>query len=542
MTFLPIVARELRVAARRRATFWTRILVATLAIASGTFLYLANIEAPPQNIGQRIFFGLMILAMFFCLFAGRQSTADCLSEEKRQGTLGLLFLTDLKGYDIVFGKLAATSLNGFYCLLAVFPVLAVPLLLGGITNGQFWRVILVLANTFLFSLSVGMFVSALSRDARRAMGANLLVLLAIIGIPGACAGLVAYFVPGQNFSQMLLVSCPPFTLYWSDDSRYVLQPSFYWWSVGVIHLLTWFLLGLAGWAVRRSWQDKPVRRETYSWNALWSWLKYGPRSKRAEFRRHLLDANAFYWLAARARFKPLHVWGVVLCIAVWWVWARFWMDIFALEERISGTNFTTAMMLNVALKLWIGLEASRPLAEERQSGSFELLLSTPLEIQDILKGQWLALKRQFFGPVLLSMVAVLFFLIHTLRHAMPGERVLVGIWVCGILIFAMDVLALFWVATFSALKTQSPNQAAFSSITRIVIAPALVFGAVAVLRNAYSYLGGTPQPGPGFYLVWWFGLGLVADLSYGLGARRHLLTNFRQLASHGPSKRAVESG
>src|SRR4051794_2588984 len=98
MTFLPIVARELRVAARRRGTFWTRAIVATLAIASGTFLYLANIEAPPQNIGQRIFFGLMVLAMFFCLFAGRQSTADCLSEEKRQGTLGLLFLTDLKGY------------------------------------------------------------------------------------------------------------------------------------------------------------------------------------------------------------------------------------------------------------------------------------------------------------------------------------------------------------------------------------------------------------------------------------------------------------
>jgi hypothetical protein len=401
-------------------------------------------------------------------------------------------------------------------------------------------VILVLANTFLFSLAVGMFVSALSRDTRRAMGANLLVLLAIIGIPGACAGLAAYFIPGQNFSQILLVSCPPFTLYWSDESRYVLQPSFYWWSVGVIHLITWVLLGLAGLAVRHSWQDKPVQRESYSWNELWSWVRYGPRSKRAEFRRHLLNANAFYWLAARSRFKPFHVWGVIVCIAIWWVWARFRMDVFALEERISGTNFTTAIMLNVALKLWIGLEAGRPLAEERQSGSFELLLSTPLQVEDILKGQWLALKRQFLGPVLLSTGAVLFFLIHALQHSLPDERQAVGIWICGLAIFAMDVIALFWVAMVSALTTQTPNQAAFSSITRIVIAPALVFGAVAVLRNVYTYLGGASVPGPGFYLGSWFGLGLIADLSYGFAARRRLLSNFRQLAAQGPSKRAVE--
>jgi hypothetical protein len=370
------------------------------------------------------------------------------------------------------------------------------------------------------------------------MGANLLLLLAITGIPGAFAGLLAYFSSGQTFPQALLVSCPPYALYLCDESKYVLQPAFYWVSVGLIHVLTWTLLGLAGWAVRHSWQDRPVQRQGYSWNEFWNWLKYGPRHKRAEYRRHLLDANAFYWLAARARLKPFHVWGVLLCIATWWVWARFRMDIFSLEERISETNFTTAIMLNVALKLWVGLEASRPLAEERQAGSFELLLSTPLQIRDILNGQWLALKRQFLGPVVLSAGAAVFFLIHGLQHALTGRNVILGMWVCGILIFVMDAIALFWVAMFSALTTSSPNQAAFSSITRIVIAPTMVLGAVAVLRNVYSYLGGNPQPGPGFYLAWWLVLGLVTDLSYGLAARRRLLSRFRQLACQSPLKKA----
>jgi hypothetical protein len=137
MIFLPIVARELRVAARRPGTFWMRAAMALGATAIEVFLYLANIASPAQFVAQKIFFWLMVLTIFFCLFAGRRSTADCLSQEKREGTLGLLFLTDLKGYDIVLGKLAATSLNGFYSLLAVFPVMAVPILLGGITPGEF---------------------------------------------------------------------------------------------------------------------------------------------------------------------------------------------------------------------------------------------------------------------------------------------------------------------------------------------------------------------------------------------------------------------
>src|SRR5579859_6179003 len=130
MTFLPVVARELRVSARRQGTFWTRTLVALSAIVVGVFFYLANLDASPPFVGQRIFIGLLLLLMLFCLFAGRRSTADCLSREKREGTLGLLFLTDLKGYDIVLGKLAAGSLSSFYSVASVLPMLAIPLLLG----------------------------------------------------------------------------------------------------------------------------------------------------------------------------------------------------------------------------------------------------------------------------------------------------------------------------------------------------------------------------------------------------------------------------
>ena len=170
-----------------------RLLVALFAILTGIVILLVNFGAPPQILGQNIFLGLSILCMIYCVLSGRISTADCLSEEKREGTLGLLFLTDLKGYDIVLGKLVSTSLGGLYGLLAVLPVLALPLLMGGVTNGEFWRIVLVLVNTFLFSLAIGIFGSAISRDARRAMVAEL--RLAFVANGGAAPRL-----PGSQLS------------------------------------------------------------------------------------------------------------------------------------------------------------------------------------------------------------------------------------------------------------------------------------------------------------------------------------------------------
>src|SRR5205814_5023244 len=117
------------------------------------------------------------LCVATALSAGLFFTSDCLSEEKREGTLGFLFLTDLRGYDVAGGKLLATSLRGFYGLLAILPILAVTLLMGGVTGAQFWKTSLALANALFCSLAAGLFVSAISRDSQKALGATLFLLL-----------------------------------------------------------------------------------------------------------------------------------------------------------------------------------------------------------------------------------------------------------------------------------------------------------------------------------------------------------------------------
>src|SRR5260370_2262871 len=104
----------------------------------------------------------------------------------------MLLLTDLKGYDVVLGKLAATSLNAIYRLVAILPVLALPILLGGVTAGDLTRVAVMLLKTLFFSLSAGMFVSSISRGEGKAMGGTFLVLFLFLVWPCVFTVLVAH--------------------------------------------------------------------------------------------------------------------------------------------------------------------------------------------------------------------------------------------------------------------------------------------------------------------------------------------------------------
>ena len=129
---LPIVQRELLVASRGLASWLWRWIVAIVAVAfGGLWLLFASIgQSAGPGLQGDVFFAILSWACFgYCLLSGLWTTTDSLTREKTEGTLGLLFLTDLRGYDVVLGKMFTGSLRSFYGVLAVLPVLALPLLL-----------------------------------------------------------------------------------------------------------------------------------------------------------------------------------------------------------------------------------------------------------------------------------------------------------------------------------------------------------------------------------------------------------------------------
>jgi hypothetical protein len=67
MTFLPIVERELRVAARRRSTYGARLALALVAVLIGVSIYVAMPGEAGQRVGSYVFRALSGLLLVYCL-------------------------------------------------------------------------------------------------------------------------------------------------------------------------------------------------------------------------------------------------------------------------------------------------------------------------------------------------------------------------------------------------------------------------------------------------------------------------------------------
>src|ERR1044071_6463234 len=115
-------------------TWWRRVLVLSLGFSVFVVAYLVVGQwARLSGVGREIFSGLGGFGLIYALLAGPLATVDCISRERREGTLGLLFLTPLRSYDVVLGKAVAASFDMVLGLLTVLPLLSLPLLMGGVT-------------------------------------------------------------------------------------------------------------------------------------------------------------------------------------------------------------------------------------------------------------------------------------------------------------------------------------------------------------------------------------------------------------------------
>jgi len=397
MTFLPIVERELRVAARRRSTYRIRAWTAVVAVGVGLLSFFpAMVAGTPGGPGKGLYVGLTGFAFGLCLLAGALLTADCLSEEKREGTLGLLFLTDLRGYDVVLGKFIATSLNAFYGLLAILPVTGFCLLLGGLTGGEFVRMTLALVNALFFSLAAGVCVSAFGREPQRMMGgtAGLIIFFAAILPLLARLGAGSRFFPG--WSCIAWVS-PYWPFARALEPAYLIRPAEYWWALAGSQVAGWLLLALASVAVLQRWQEQGPVAAVGGRLRRWAQPGRGGAAARRMAREKLLPVNPVFWLVASDPGFRRIVWLIV------WAWgaAVLLTTVFAPGEHGAFIlNVYGVRPFGILLKWLFALQACRFFVESRRNGALEMLLCTPLTSRDIIRGQVLALRRTFQWPVI----------------------------------------------------------------------------------------------------------------------------------------------
>jgi len=548
MTQLPIVSRELRVAARKASTFWIRIgsvLIATV-IATG-FMLLASVGLPGgPRFGPALFSTLTWLAFIATSLAGVFLTSDCLSQEKREGTLGLLFLTDLRGFDVIGGKLLATSLRGFYAVLAILPVLSTTLLLGGVTGTQLAHVSVALLNSLFASLCAGLLVSALSRNAQKAMSSTFLLVL-LLNIGGPIADLLIRLGGVKGWaSQLTLSLCSPGFVFGEALRSGAV---FFWSALGVSHLTAWAFFGLASLILPRSWQESRLLPGSTVANAWMHSLKYGKPAYRVKLRSRLLQLNPVAWLVCRERWQSSGIWIIALALV-----GVLIVFLFVAENAIVWTIGSSVTSLSMfALYIWCAAQSCRFSVEARRSGLLELLLAAPLDVRNIVWGQWLGFLRMFAAPLLILTLTLALFaglgqhgtfagpLMGRNVSVLPAWLLMVSVVVASLVSTAANLAALVWFGLWMGLSSRNTNMAALKTLLFVQVIPAFVLGFASMLmtvllmvpfamasQNASSF-----NPGWAFLAVLVLPplLAVAKDVLFISWSRRKLYTAFREIAS-----------
>jgi ABC-type transport system involved in multi-copper enzyme maturation permease subunit len=542
MTFLPIVDRELRVASRRNYTYWSRlvaagfILVIFTAILGFTFMG----SGMPWGIGTIEFNVLKWIAFIFACCTGIFLTSDSLSEEKREGTIGLLFLTDLRGYDIVFGKLLSHSLQAFYAFVAAFPVLALPLLLGGVTGADFGRSMLIIGNTIFFSVALGIFVSSMSRQLLTAMNSTLIfTIVFVVILPWIDVG-----IAGHNLSTFkpILSHASPGYLFSEGTGMW---PRDFWFDFALQHFLAWLFLALSCVCIPRAWHEKSAETGGFVRSLLLR-IRLGGRNFRLRFRRKLLARNPIEWLASRYRWMPRFLGFAMLCLLGWTAWLYcvhghadgFWNG----WEKIAFYPFSVTF-----LTLWVASQSCRVFSEAVRTGAMELILVTPLSPRRMVSGQWMSLVRMFLVPVLFVAGVQLLRDIHTVRAMIAVSKAgpasvgfnNVHYMTANLVATFIEIITLFpalaWFGMWMGVTTRKTSIAILKTIVFVVVLPFVLdmllqgFGMLLIVQ--FLYKAGTAGPMP-FWLNTAFGGGfqIVKNIAFIVVSRYLLVTRFRAAA------------
>lgn len=514
MGCLPIIQRELTVAARRRETWALRLLFAGgLGMA-----YIAAMFFEPGSFRNRGATALAFLAFTgfsLSLGAGAYLTADAISFERREGTLGLLFLTPLNGLQLVLGKVVTHSLQVVLAVLGAIPFLFLPVVVGGVTWGEVARVVLVLVLTLLVSLAVGIFWSTLANEAQNTAMGSLASMLLLSLLPwiwtmieALFSGRVASWSYGRFLSPLALMIQAFEDDYQSPGGASTSGFSgtdLFWISAVIQATLAVVLVGLAGWRLMRSWRldpgtAKPIASKKTEPATDLALAAEVPETVSAPGKRssgswdptgssRLGEQPPLIWLAQRSvevgrGFQILQVclgsFFVVMLVTS--VTSTRWQEGFV-------AALLTAYATHILCRVHFAWASVRWLHDHRRSGALELLLTTPVAEADVIEAHHTALRRGHRRSLvmLFSMNALLQLMILLFRQPLHIDenalRMFSIFFVGGAIVTKMDFSTLRWLGLREALRQPTSSKAASRVFTYVYAVPFLALGAVFVLAS-----------------------------------------------------------
>jgi ABC-type transport system involved in multi-copper enzyme maturation permease subunit len=444
----PVVQRELRETARRPLNHWLRLGGAAVGVL--VFCYVTS-NTPMTVVGAQLFRNIHLLLMYLICGLVPALTADCIASEKREGTIGLLFMTPLTASGIVLGKSLAQVLRALTLWLAVTPLLTIPFLYGGVTWGNVVAFLNIELCAGMMCLAAGLVASSLTENRAYAFILAFLLMAVLVGGPQRLPfSLWRMLSPGPVFTTATLYGSSygpgPFVTVTTSTGAVlrvrvngpatrlgggfrpgILSANPRAMSFAFAALVLWAAIRFAGWRVERSWQDKipSVRQQNwvrrYCTPLFARWFARGMR--------RTLEWNPIAWLQQYSWKSRVSKWGLCLLFVLLECYAIDGSNPYGLSQLL-----TILLLILAAAYTFAGVNG---FFQEKKSGALELILVTPLSVNQIIFGRVWGLWKQFLPATLLlvgSDIAV--------NEMIPGA----GLWVDrgrSLLIKDLEIAAIY---------------------------------------------------------------------------------------------------
>ncbi|HEX7860766.1 MAG TPA: hypothetical protein VF773_10595 [Verrucomicrobiae bacterium] len=502
---LPVVQRELLVSSRQRMTFYWRMLSAGVQLPIFAALYGLHLDNRAFS-GSHILLAMSTFVFVEAMLAGVRFTSDCLSEEKREGTLGLLFLTDLGGLDIVLGKVAARALGAFFNILATFPILALNLFIGGVTGEQVAAICLTLTVSVLFSLAAGALVSSRGERERNVLLGTFLMLTGITFAPLLLNEFAVRIVGYYGFVDTL-VHLSPYHALIEAQRGFVPQLNR---TLVTLLALTAAFLAYAAWRIRHRFGEPITIAVPES---------IGVKLRRMPRRISGYVGSPLDWLAQQNRVRKSRLVMFSLFLLCFGFFCRI-----VFEENLNWAVpivFLGSYGLHLTYKFFLTAETCRQLNEDRRSGALELILVTPAKAAHLVRAQLSATWRAWVPVGVCLAFMNYLWLSHREFDRQDVFQIALPI---TIILLITDTIMLPWRAILEAIRGDRYPATVFKAFLRSMGPPIAVFAFLVAISIVSS-----ERAAANVYALWAFAT-VIFNLMLISNAKKEL-QNFRLIAS-----------
>ncbi len=381
----PVFGFECLTVPRRWQVFAGRALLVSAMLATMWMLWAPEGETfttigELSEFGSRLFQALIIIQISVVLLVAPVATAGSICVDKSRGTLYHVFVTDLTDREIVLGKLGARLLSLVTLMTCGVPVLAIGGLLGGVPQVAIVAAFLVTFGVAVFASCLAMVLSVWFRKPHQA----LLTTYVVLGTWLAFFPVLNRYQLGPDPGSPLLLASPfvmalsPY-LPGGDEPSLIPPTIFLLVMILVSSLLVMVTIKkLRPVAIRQ--MDRPQKRERIERPNLLPNLRPGPS----------MDANPILWREWHRkkgakwtrRFWTAYV-GLSSVLALYVVSSYFELKLNG--DHLAGIVNGWAVAIGLLL---LTISATTSLAEERDRGSLDVIMTTPLSTRAILWGKW----------------------------------------------------------------------------------------------------------------------------------------------------------